>query len=51
MPIFSADVLVVCISTAVHGNTKDDEDLESELARHTDVLLRDGTHNDGNNFE
>lgn len=38
VPIFAADILVVCISTAVHGNTKDDEDLESELAGRTDVL-------------
>lgn len=38
VPIFAADVLVVCISTAVDGNTKDDEDLERELARRADAL-------------
>lgn len=32
MPIFAADVFVVCISATVHSNAKDDEDLESELA-------------------
>lgn len=38
MPIFAADVFVVCISTTVHSNTKNDEDLESKLASRADVL-------------
>jgi hypothetical protein len=38
MPIFAADVFVGCISTTVHSNTKDDEDLVSELARRANIL-------------
>jgi hypothetical protein len=32
MPVFAADVLVICISSAVHSNAEDDKDLEMELA-------------------
>jgi hypothetical protein len=28
MPVFAADVLVICISSAVHSNAEDDKDLE-----------------------
>jgi hypothetical protein len=32
MPVFAADVLVICISSAVHSNAEDDKDLEMALA-------------------
>jgi hypothetical protein len=38
MPDFAADVLVICVSAAVHSNTEDDKDLEMELAGCASVL-------------